>query len=378
LIEPSPHPTAPADRLHAIDALRGLALFGVMAINLVFEFRVSFFQQFIPKPAAASALDRAVENFLVVAVELKALILFSILFGVGLAIQFERLSRHESRAVLLIRRLAALLAVGLIHLLLIWNGDILTEYALAGFVVLPFLWAPRWLLLAASLCFFAFYVTFPPILPWPTDFAWMQQNVAEANRVYATGSFGDVLAFRLHEIPAFIPVHVAILPRTIALFLFGAFIWRTGILNRADKDAAIWFTFGAMGIAIGLSWTLLGRGLDPPVILACGYGAVVIGAMTTSAWRRLLGWAAPLGRMAFTNYLLHSIIFGWVFYGYGLGLFGQVGAGAALSFGSAVYAAQAVFSAWWLRHHRFGPVEWLWRSLTYGAPQVMRAVPSAG
>ncbi|WP_311966753.1 DUF418 domain-containing protein [Bradyrhizobium australiense] len=87
--------------------------------------------------------------------------------------------------------------------------------------------------------------------------------------------------------------------------------------------------------------------------------------------KRLLGWAAPLGRMAFTNYLMQSLIFGWVFYGYGLGLFGRLGVAHALAIGIAIYIGQVFFSAWWLRHYRYGPVEWLWRTLMYGLPQPM-------
>jgi uncharacterized protein len=83
-----------------------------------------------------------------------------------------------------------------------------------------------------------------------------------------------------------------------------------------------------------------------------------------------------MGRSArpdgFTNYLAQSLVFGWLFYGYGLGLFGHVGAAAALAFGVAVYAAQAISSRWWLKRFKFGPVEWLWRTLMYGVPQPMR------
>jgi uncharacterized protein len=75
--------------------------------------------------------------------------------------------------------------------------------------------------------------------------------------------------------------------------------------------------------------------------------------------------------MAFTNYLAQSIIFGWIFYGYGLGLFGRLGASAALAIGIVVYVGQVVFSARWLGRYRYGPVEWLWRTLMYGAPQPM-------
>jgi uncharacterized protein len=118
-------------------------LFGVLAINIVFEFRVSIFEQFLPPADGASAIDRALEGVLAGAIELKALALFSFLFGVGLAIQFDRLAGNPSRVALLIRRLVVLLVIGAAHLFLLWNGDILVEYAVAGFVVLPFLFCPR-------------------------------------------------------------------------------------------------------------------------------------------------------------------------------------------------------------------------------------------
>ena len=129
--------------------------------------------------------------------------LFSLLFGAGLAIQFERLATSERRTSLLVRRLAVLLAFGLIHLCLIWNGDILTEYALAGFIVLPFLFGPRWLLAVAALASLGLYLAmqaFPPPGLWPGTAA-LAQDVVEAHRIYPTGGFLDVLAFRLREIP---------------------------------------------------------------------------------------------------------------------------------------------------------------------------------
>src|SRR6266567_6556415 len=144
-----PGPTPSAERIDAIDVLRGIALFGVMAINLVMEFRISIFDQFLGPRMLATPVDRAIATILTQAVELKAFALFSLLFGAGLAIQFDRLANSERRTVLLVRRLAVLLVFGVIHLCLIWNGDILTEYALAGFIVLPFLFGPRWLLAVA-------------------------------------------------------------------------------------------------------------------------------------------------------------------------------------------------------------------------------------
>src|SRR5216683_7087066 len=213
-------PVNPSERIDAIDVLRGIALFGVLAINVVNEFRVSIFEEFLPAASTTGTLDRAVQTFLTMAVELKAMALFSLLFGIGMAIQFERLTPNPRRCMLLMRRLAILLVIGVAHLFLIWNGDILTEYSLAGFIALPFLWGPRWLLAAGASLFLALYLVMPllpPVVPWPTT-AWITHHVAEARQVYGAGGFLEILTFRIGETASILPLHVFILPRTIALF----------------------------------------------------------------------------------------------------------------------------------------------------------------
>ncbi|QHO74404.1 permease [Bradyrhizobium sp. CCBAU 051011] len=377
-----PKPTDPARRIDAIDALRGIALFGVLAINLVMGFRVSIFEQFLSAKSAASPVDRVVETILILGIDMKAFALFSMLFGAGLAIQFERLSASPRRARLLIRRLAVLLAIGLLHLCLIWYGDILTEYALAGLIVLPFLWGPRWLLACGALSFLALYLlmqAYPPAGLFPAT-ATIASAVAEENRVYATGGFADALALRLRELPLILPLHVYIFPRTIGLFLLGAYVWRTGLLRTPRQG--LMFSIAAVGIVLGATLTILShvRGLlfsdaSGTILLALGYAAAIIGIANLKSGKMLLGWAAPLGRMAFTSYLAQSLIFGWIFYGYGLGLFGRLGAASALAIGIAVYVGQVLFSAWWLRRYRYGPVEWLWRTLMYGVRQPMLHSP---
>jgi uncharacterized protein len=363
-------PIRPAERIDAIDVLRGIALFGVMAINVVTEFRVSIFDQFLVNRPQASQIDRAVEMVLTMAVELKAFALFSLLFGAGLAIQFDRLAITGRRAVLLARRLAVLLAIGLIHLCLIWNGDILTEYALAGLIVLPFLFGPRWLLIVAALGSLVLYLAMQALPPpglFP-DTATIRQHVAEATRIYATGGFLEVLAFRLRELSLFVPLHVFMLPRTIGLFLVGALAWRTGTVRSSPRRLLL---VGMFCIGVGAGLILLGFESLGTIVLALGYGAGIVGIAKLRRGAKLLGWAAPLGRMAFTNYLMQSVIFGWIFYGYGLGLFGRLAVTSALAIGVAVYIGQVLFSRWWLGRYRYGPVEWLWRTLMYGAAQPM-------
>jgi uncharacterized protein len=383
-------PIDPSERIGTIDILRGIALFIVLIINTATEFRVSIFEQFLPGTKAAGLAGQFSEA-VILALHTRGFILFSFLFGVGLAIQFERLAGDDSRFTLMVRRLAILLAIGVIHLFLIWNGDILTEYAIVGFAALPFLYGPRWLLAAASVLALGLYLAsplLPPIISFP-DGTWISHHVGEARQAYGAGSFMEILAFRVDEVRYVAPLHVYALPRTFGLFLLGALVWRTGFFRAtaprkflvvaACSMLAIgaWLTIAAArGEAFGwqLNWPggAVLRSLAQ-LVLAGGYGAAIVVLADHAMGRKLVGWAGPLGRMAFTNYLLQSIILSWIFYGFGLALFGQLSVPQSLAVALVIYAAQAAASAWWLNHFRFGPVEWLWRSLMYGELQPVAA-----
>lgn len=366
----------PAERIASLDILRGLALFGVLAVNVVTEFRVSIFQQFLPGFEPPSFVDRVAGVFVSQALELKAFALFSLLFGIGLAIQFERLSRGGRSFYFVARRLAVLLVFGLIHLLLVWNGDILTEYALAGLLVLPFLGAPTvWVswVCVAVLCF---YVVLPTmgLVSWP-DIGTFQRQVAEANRVLATGSFGEIWRFNLEELRLLVPLHEFIFPRTAGLFLLGVLAWRSGVLKDLSRFMPHLAIGSVAGIALGAA--LIARpGISDrvgTVVLALGYACAVLALTQLPRVGRVLMVFAPLGKMAFTNYVMQSLVFSSIFFGWGLGLFGQLGAAQALLIGIVVYVLQMLFSAWWLRRFRYGPLEWTWRTLMYGERQAMLA-----
>jgi uncharacterized protein len=361
-----------------------------MAINICNVFRVSIFEQFLPSRFLPirpddTWLDRVLQSILLIGIDLKALALFSLLFGVGLAIQYDHLSADPRRTALLVRRLAFLMLVGLGHLVLVWNGDILFEYAIAGLIVLPFLFLPsRAPAIAGAAVLVVFIVSpfLPPIVAMPSR-AWMTQNVADAVRIYSSGGFVDVLAFRIHELPALLPLHLSIFPRTVGLMLIGAGLWRAGLFRTGSRASQYLPLGAAIGILaggvlsvthangwLGLGWKAeLSLERIGTVLLACGYGAAIILATDKTGARKFLAWAAPVGRMAFTNYLMQSVIFGWLFYGYGLGLFGKLGVSEALAIGIGVYILQSALSAYWLKRHLYGPVEWLWRSAMYGKRQ---------
>lgn len=378
-------PTTPSDRLEALDVLRGVALFGVMAINVTASFRISPFQRYSDDYLPGAPLDLAVTALLLIFVETKALTIFTLLFGAGLAIQVERMGEPDKAKILLIRRLAILLAIGLLHLLLIWPGDILTAYAVAGFIALPFLFGSRSHLAYSALIFAAMYVALLILWPLPDlQQQWINAYNTDAIAAHRSGSFVAVLLLHLRALPEIASWYLHALPQTVALFLFGAWIWRSDILhdpvaNRRRLKIVAWLGclggvgFVVAGWATDLSSARSGVLLSLSTItLALGYGAIVLVIASGPRGRKWLGWAAPIGRTAFTNYLAQSVIFALIFFGYGFGMFNRLGVAATLLVGVTVYVLQAVASALWLRHHRFGPVEWLWRSLMYGVRQPWR------
>jgi len=380
-------PVSRKQRIESLDILRGLALFGVLYINLIREFRVDIFQQFIRTSPAPHLIDRWIETYIPIFIELKAFALFSFLFGIGLAIQIERIQeRGGPVAMLLVRRLAALFVLGIIHLTLIWNGDILSEYALAGFIALPFLFLPlRWLGIAAAV-FIARYIA--PWPPYPISLPsqdWLQAHVTAAAIILRDGNFQQIVRFEWSELTSILPLHVFMMPRTVALFLLGAFCWRTNLFKNLHEKRHFLLASAVIGVGIGGALTVLTSSLVPPVLfgktdamsaaigelsLALGYGYAILYATTTELGGKMLGWAAPMGRMAFTNYILQSVIFSFLFFGWGFGLYG-IRPLYTLLIGICTYVLQVVGSAFWLRYFQFGPIEWLWRTMMYGKSQPM-------
>lgn len=370
-----------AQRVEVIDALRGLALLGVLLVNLLTEFRVSIFEQFVGEASHASVLDRVVAGLVSFGLQGKAICLFSLLFGVGLAMQFDRMTHTRRPHYWLGRRLLVLLGFGVIHLVFVWNGDILTAYAVVGLMALPFIGMSSRVLGIFTASAFALYAALP-FLPVPVSLpnhAELQAHVQAANAIYPSAGVIEIWRFSVAELQLLFPLHVFILPRTLALFFLGAYLWRSGLLQSATKHSDTVGVSSAILIVAGMVLNLaspdsIGPILSQlaPVVLALGYAASVIFLSRYGAVARLLSMFAPMGRMAFTNYLSQSLIFCLLFFGYGLGLYGRCGVATTLALGLAVYVVQLIWSAWWLDRFRFGPLEWCWRSLTYGASQPLR------
>jgi uncharacterized protein len=355
-------PHRQTDRHAPLDILRGLALSGVLMVNLLTLFRVSLFAHIAGSDDAGGAAGRVISALVAVLVEFKAFTLFSFLFGVGVAVQAERASGRGSAALFLTRRFLVLLAIGLIHLLFIWNGDILTLYAVCGFLLIPMTGLRTSMMAMAGvvLVIVGYLGVLPVEFPGGAE---LRQQSAAATRVYGRGGYAEIVAFSWRETRTFIvPLLVLTLPKTLGVMLLGMAAWRWELLTKRRKA---WMPILAVSAAVGIAGTILQSNLAAHVPLAFAYAAAVL------LWLPGGPLLAAGGQMALTNYLMQSVVFCLVFYGYGLGQFGRLDVWPVAAGGVVFYLAQLVFSRAWLRRFHFGPVEWLWRSLTYGRRQPM-------
>jgi len=179
----------------------------------------------------------------------------------------------------------------------------------------------------------------------------------------------------------------------LAMFLFGSWFVRSGVIRDPGAHLPLFRRLRNLGLLVGLPLMLWSTWTHPTMtlsemnfgiaaaqsatllanLLMClGYMSIVVLAMQTPAWSRRLGWLAPAGRMALTNYLMQSIVCTAIFYGYGLGYFERLPRAWQPLFVVSVFALQVVFSRWWLSRYRYGPMEWLWRWITYGQSPTLR------
>ena len=359
-------PANPAERYLHIDIIRGVALFGVLIVNLETVFRAPLLEHIL-QPSVENGWANHLADLLITRVlEFKAWTIFSFLFGVGIAIQSERFAPPGAGATsFLARRFGWLFLLGATHLFLVWNGDILALYGLCGILLLPSLGLRPSALLVIGAAAMALPEFLPIPLPIPTGQA-ATAHIAEARDVYGNGGFLAILVFRWRESWSLIvPLLISILPRTVGLMYCGVAAWRSGILREPALHRGKLMAALAIGTAAGAVYESL------PALLALAYVSALLLLLTPERAARLPGLAAA-GRMALTNYLVQSIVLGFIFYGYGFGLFGRIGSAAAACIGVTIYFVQIQLSRLWLDRFQFGPFEWLWRSLTYGQRQPMQ------
>jgi uncharacterized protein len=469
-------PIVPTERIDLMDVLRGFALIGILLMNVEWFNRP--IAELLRLDTTLTGVDHAVAWTVKIFVEGKFYKLFSLLFGMGFAVM---LTRAEAKGLpftaMFLRRMGALFLFGVLHMVLLWNGDILHDYAVGGLLLLGWVALFRWRrlrrfntdrflrrfsliaialpLVVGSVVGFGYGLTHDPS---EARGAWQERQqteprveamlaeakagkrdltaepktkekvdldklsvarriekraetqarrraqhdkeVAEEIKTFKQPSYGVATRYRAEQT-------LRRLARTpffalfilLPIFLFGFWLIRSGVVSDPEPHLpgfrivalvgllfGFIFSVGAYTIihhpvtqlvnafsAIGFMMTLLGQ-----LLMTAGYVAFFVLVMHRARWRERLRWLAPMGRMALTNYLMHSLILTTLFYGYGFAQFGRISRAPQMLLVVAIIAFQALFSRWWLSRFQYGPLEWLWRSITYWQWQRLRLpAPSA-
>jgi uncharacterized protein len=411
---------APEERIVTLDIVRGVAVMGILAMNIV-AFAMPF--QAYMNPAAfgsESMADYASWAFNFVLIDGKMRGLFSFLFGASMLLVIERAAASgRSPARVHYVRMAWLLVFGLLHFYFIWFGDILAGYAQIGMIAYLFHRLSvkalvRWgvglvviqTLILSALAALTFYLQHAIAQPGAeADLIdqWQQLNgqfgipTGQALAAKMSMFHGSYLPIAEHRLAKLLEPFQASLMfgwETLAYFLFGMALLKTGFF-RGDWEPARYRRLVLIGYGIGipvyaaLAFILYRDGFTLPMIFACAMAAtapfrplmvIATASLIILLTRRRGGWLvqriAAAGRAAFTNYLSTSILMTTLFYGYGLGLYGALSRIELWAVVVAMWALMLLWSKPWLEHFRYGPFEWLWRSLSRGRAEPLRREPA--
>jgi uncharacterized protein len=403
-------PTDPARRIEIIDALRGLALMGILQVNIQsFTWGAGDVLGYLGQPPGV--VESALYFLQATFVEGKFYPIFAFLFGLGMALQLRKLGRQGgidasmARAIYR-RRLLFLFVLGLLHGLLLYFGDVLAAYAICALLFLqwtqmPTPTRPRVLVRIAWACALAAALSlFVPMLlngflevdtvsdaATGEELAALPDAIGAAHTVYVQGGFlaelqqrlGDEFWQQVGSVPTF-------WPQVLALLALGALAGRLGWLQHPDRHAGVWKCARRVGLGLGLPCALLGAALDLSTaraapgsasewggvisgigsLLAAAYVAWAMAALRRTSARAPRRWLASAGRASLSNYLLQSLLMGTLLSGWGCGLGAVATRPQLAALGLVLFALQVVASRWWLARHRQGPMEALWRRWTYG------------
>jgi uncharacterized protein len=396
-------PIAESERAGVLDALRGFALLGIFVSHLP----VFSGYEFLPAARQAAldplGIDRGLTAICEFLIRGKFFSLFSLLFGIGFSVQLESARRRGARfARHFTRRLAVLFVIGVLHGL-IWYGDILRDYAVLGLLLLPTAnWDARktrraaiaWLLarFAWPLLVFAIAAQLAPIAAATTS-GDPSNHFFESTRAFAGASWRDAFSANLELLPfkALQMIYEGKAISILGMFLLGATVGKMRLhvdlraSARTLRRAFAWCApIGVLGNLVLVPLHAATPAYPPTlwwvadeVLFALAVPALAIAyasgfaLLYSGAARAVLGVFAPAGRMALTTYISQTGIGIWLLYGVGLGLGEKVGQADCIAIAVAIFLAQSALAALWLRHFRFGPLEWCWRRATYGVPVPM-------
>ena len=422
---PVARPVDVSERVVLLDALRGFALWGVFVSNsLMWLSGRAFLPSEKATALASPVLEQVVSSIYQVFITQKFISIFSFLFGLGFSIQWARAEARGTSAVPLYRRrLLVLFGIGLAHALLLWTGDILHTYAMVGFLLMAFHARSNRTVLFWAL---GLVTVMPFLVPAAIRYVPVLLHGAEAAAEAVKASQASDKALRADTLVALSSEsfwtaqvgnarffvenfgggvrRVLWMSLILGRFLLGLLAGRLLLLQNVEAHRALLRRILGWGLGVGLvingggllvhrlrnagvlewdkqgPWMMLVNGAQEPGYIAMGAAYVAAFALLfqRDRWRRWMGLLSPVGRMALTNYLMQSVVSIWIYNGWGLGLIGTLPPSRIVVICCVVFAGQVVFSHLWLARFRFGPAEWLWRSLTYGRAQTMRRPSGEG
>jgi uncharacterized protein len=399
-------PVKAGERIESLDVLRGFAILGILLMNIQ-SFSMIGAAYFNPTAYGdLTGVNRLVWILSHLLADTKFISIFSMLFGAGIVLFASRLEgRGISPGQMHYRRVFWLLLIGLVHGFLLWPGDILTVYSIVGMIVYLF-WrrSPRALLITGSI---VTAIVFPLYMMANFGLQFAPPEALEGFRAFWSpgaeevaaevagygGSWVQQMTFRSREMISMLTTtfFFFMLWRTGGMMLIGMALYKWGVLS-AERSRRFYVWMMTIGFVAGFPLVGLGivrrfaDGWSLPysffngslynyagsAFIALGYIAVIMLIVRTGAFELARRRLAAAGRMAFSNYLLQTIICTTIFFGHGLGLFGSVPRWGQLLVVLGVWIFELWFSTFWLERFRFGPAEWLWRSLTYMKAQPMR------
>ncbi len=361
-----------SNRIIEMDIIRGFALFGVLLVNMTMIDATMYSYE---SPSLLIHLF-AVGKFYT---------LFSMLFGLGFFYFMNKPDGTVLDGYLFKRRLIALFFFGLLHLIFVWYGDILHVYAITGAVLLNSRNRSVKALLKTSVSLFVLS-TFM--------FAWFKSSggtqvdmssvMQDAEIAYTQTSYFGMLYYRLtHELPMLAFNFIAVLPKILSLFMFGYYIGKRQIFSSLEDNKLLinrtWRISGIIALVCGLGYVLtmgelIALRLEMLAVVfdelltisgALFYATSLILLYQSERFKKIVSPLQYAGKVALTNYLVQTICFTTLFYGYGVGLYGKIPNWAYFPIAVAFYLIQIGLSKWWLSQQVLGPMEKIWRKFTY-------------
>lgn len=382
-------PTTSTQRIDILDILRGVSLLGILLVNM-FAFSTPLphidLKTWFTVPA-----DKEFQKWLDILVQGSFYPLFSMLFGYGLAMQYSKATcLGDSFYKLGIKRLVFLFLIGIFHALFIWWGDILMTYAFCGFILMTLIRLRPGFLLAISLIFYTVINGFMALLteltvlgnPSSSDMSQFIdiEGVENAIKAYGSGTWTEAFTQRLTDLSIQFSLQMWIMSLFTILpyMLIGAAASKWRLIEKAKNRLNLWLILATTMIPIGIVLKSFPYTMNRNIfldyiqayfggpMLALGYVSLFVLICCIPYATKLLSPIAKAGRMSLTIYMMQSIVGTFIFYHYGLGLYGKIGVDTATGLAVGIYVIQLVFATIWFMLFKQGPIEAVWKRITYG------------